>query len=101
MINQLTTIPVRRIRGGGRGLPPTGQNSTAEQRGPTVSPAFFSIPRSYRNVMRVTQAFFSITHDNLYLWGQCWATGTGSLGKEPPQAELPRRFGQRGAHTLL
>ena len=51
--------------------------------------------------MRVTRAFFSITHDNLYLWGQCWAMGTGSLGEEPPEAELPRRFGQRGAHTLL
>lgn len=95
MINQLTTIPVRRIRGGGRGLPPTGRNSTAEQRGQRC------VDGSYRNVMRVTRAFFSVMHDNLRLRGQCWAARMGSLGKEPPQAELPRRSGQHGAHTLL
>lgn len=103
MINQLITISLPKDKRCGkrevcRPLAKTGQQKLGTE---GTSPALVSAPQGHRNPMYVTRAFFPIRHDHLHLSGRCCASGTGFLGKEPPQAEPPRCSGQHGAHALL
>ena len=95
IINQLTTISVRKIRDARRGLAPTGQDSTAEQRRPKACLQPCSLPPGSTGTSRVSDSGFSFPQNaTIYVSvGSAVLWIRRSLGKGPLQAEPHRRSG--------